>query len=132
METEYKLKPDLGDILRFIRNFLKRLEPLGIDEEKLFDIRLTLEEALINAVKHGSREDKTKFIFLKIKASAKILEIEIEDEGQGFDYENLPSPAQDANLEKLSGRGVFLIRNLMDKVEFFNRGRKMRMVKYLK
>ena len=60
------------------------------------------------------------------------LTIKVTDEGPGFDFKNIPNPTKADNLEKFSGRGVFLIKRLMDEVDFFAGGRGIKMVKYLK
>lgn len=130
MVIDYKLNFSLEGIPEFVNNLVKKLEPMVIDKDKLFDVRLCLEEGLINALKHGNKMDKNKDILLKINASAKSLEIEIKDEGKGFDYSNILLPSDDKNIEKLNGRGIFLIKKFMDKVEFFDGGSKIKMVRY--
>ena len=132
MVIDYKLNLSIGGIPAFVNDLLKRLEPLGVDRKNIFDIRLSLEEALINAVKHGNRLDKNKGVFLKIDVSPQLLEIEIKDEGRGFDHKNIPSPTDEKNIDKSSGRGIFLIKKFMDKVEFLDGGTKIKMVKYWK
>ena len=104
-----------------------------VDEEKIFnifDLRLCLEEALINAVKHGNKMDKNKSIFMKVVFKKNFLCFEIKDEGQGFDYDNIIIPTKKENLEMLSKRGVFLIKKFMDEVEFLDNGSRIKMVKY--
>ncbi len=98
----------------------------------IFDIRLCIEEALTNSVKHGNKMDATKNIFLKINSTDELLSIEIKDEGSGFDHKCIPLPTEKENIEKLSGRGIFLIRNIMDVIEFLDNGSTIKMVKYLK
>lgn len=131
MILEYNLKLSLKEVSTFAKNLIKKLKPIGIDDDSLFDIRLCMEEALINAVKYGNKMDPSKVVSIKVAVAPDKVEMEIKDEGQGFDYSNLPLPTDDQNIEKLSGRGVFLIKNLMNSVEFFDRGSKIKMVKYL-
>lgn len=132
MNINYKLSLTLKDIPRLVENILEKLEPVGIYGDILYAIRLSLEEALINAVTHGNKMDSNKNIFLTVRALPESLEIEVKDEGEGFDYERLPLPTDKENLEKTYGRGIFLIRHFMDKVEFLEGGSKIKMVKYLK
>jgi serine/threonine-protein kinase RsbW len=131
MLIEYKFKSDLGAIPELTRNIFKKLEASGINEDNLFDIRLSLEEALVNAIKHGNKMDKNKEVSLKIKVLPKKVEIEVSGEGRGFDYKNIPLPTDEENIAKPYGRGIFLIKNLMDNVEFFDGGNKIKMVKLL-
>ncbi|MFC1674839.1 ATP-binding protein [Candidatus Omnitrophota bacterium] len=132
MLIEQKLHIALEDVLGFVADFIKKLEPFKINKDKLFDIKLCLSEALINAVKYGNKMDKNKPVLLKLAASVDSVKIEVKDQGSGFDWNSLPSPIDNHNLDKLTGRGVFLIKNLMDKVEFSDGGSRIRMVKYLK
>ena len=63
------------------------------------------------------------YIFYKKKIT-----VEIEDQGNGYDYDNIPDPTLPENINKAGGRGVFLIKHLSDKVEFFDKGRKVQMI----
>ncbi|MDP2924519.1 MAG: ATP-binding protein [Candidatus Omnitrophota bacterium] len=130
MIIEHKIKSNLKAIPQFTLSIFKKLEATGINEDILFDIRLSLEEALINAVKHGNKMQKDKEVSFKIKVLPKSVEMEIKDQGKGFDYKNIPIPTDEKNLEKTSGRGVFLIKKLMDKVEFLDGGSRIKMVKF--
>jgi serine/threonine-protein kinase RsbW len=132
MIIERKLKSDLKIIPEVTLSIFKKLQSLNIREDDLFDIRLCLEEALINAAKHGNKLDKNKEVYFKIKVLPQSIELEIKDQGQGFDCKNLPLPTDEENLEKTSGRGVFLIKKLMDKVEFLDGGSRIRMVKSIR
>jgi serine/threonine-protein kinase RsbW len=120
-------------VIRQVSDFLKSLR---LDDSTMFDLRLSLEEALINAIKHGNKLDKRlsidiEFIIELMRDNNKLI-VHIEDEGNGFDYQNLPDPTKEENLLKTSGRGVFLIRHLMDEVTFNKKGNRISMVKRLK
>lgn len=132
MTIEQKIKLTLKDIPKFVKDLFNQIEISNIGKETYFDIKLCLEEALINAVKHGNKMDKEKNIFLKIKKTDSHLDIEVRDQGQGFDYRKIPSPTDKKNLDKTHGRGIFLIKNLMDNVQFFDGGRKIKMIRYWK
>lgn len=129
INEEIKLFPQ--EVPSFTKKIIKKLKINGIKEEILFDLKLALNEALINAIKHGNNSDKNKSVFLKITKKADKLEICIEDKGKGFDYKNLKLPTAKNNLTKQSGRGVFLIKKFMDELNFFDRGCRLKMVKYL-
>jgi len=132
MISEHKLNLSLKDIPQFTKNLVGELKPLRIPKDILFDLRLVIEEVLVNAVKHGNKMDPRKFVFLKIHTLPQRIDIEIKDQGKGFDYKKLPLPTKKENLHKHSGRGVFLIRKLMDKVKFFDGGSRIKITKLLK
>jgi serine/threonine-protein kinase RsbW len=92
------------------------------------EVRLALREALNNAVKHGSRLDPKKMIHVAYRLDPQEgLWVSIRDEGNGFDPNRVPDPTTPENLERFSGRGLFMIRELMDKVEFRDNGREIQM-----
>lgn len=94
----------------------------GLDKDTLFEIKLCVEEAVRNAMVHGNRSDEK----LPVKVSCRVdddgIRIEVEDRGKGFDHKAVPDPTKADNLTKGSGRGVYLIKKLMDRVEFNDRG----------
>lgn len=132
MVLEYKENISLVQIPAFTESILNELKSLYLSEDILFDVKLSFEEALINAVKYGNKLDSSKSVLVKVIADSQKIEIEVKDQGQGFDYRNLAQPITEANIEKLSGRGVFLIKNFMDKVEFLDNGSRIRMIKYVR
>lgn len=101
------------------------------DESLLFDVRLCVEEALINAIKHGNKLNEKLLVAIDYAINGDKLVIAIQDEGNGFDYKNLPDPTKQSNLYKDSGRGVFLIHKLMDEVVYNGKGNQIKLVKYL-
>jgi len=125
--------PSRLDLLpEFISSLLEKVKVLPIKEEDLFNLKLSIEEALINAIKHGNKMDPHLMVEVNLEAKDDQLIIQIKDQGEGFDFKNLPDPTQNDRLEKTSGRGVFLMRHLMDEVEFLDCGRIVKMVKFLK
>ena len=99
--------------------------------ETVFAIRIALEEAIVNAIKHGNRQDPSKKVFVEAKVTPKRAEITIEDQGEGFKRSCVPDPTAEENLYKCSGRGVLLIESYMDSV-WSRGGRRVRMVKEIK
>lgn len=94
------------------------------------EIRLALREALNNAVKHGSGFNSGKKVHVAVRCNnSDGFWISIRDEGAGFDPDNVPNPTEPENLERFSGRGLFMIRELMDDVQFRDRGREIRMLR---
>jgi len=116
------------DVDAMLREIMGALEnnrcPLGDHDE----IRLALREALNNAVKHGSGFNSSKKVHVAARCNPRDgFWISIRDEGPGFDPARVPDPTVPENLERFSGRGLFMIRELMDDVQFHDHGREIRM-----
>jgi len=111
---------------------LGSLKPYGVSEETLFDIRLSTEEAVRNAIVHGNLSDKNLLTTVSYWIEDGAINIEVEDEGVGFDRGALPDPTTEENLMKGSGRGIYLINRLMDSARFNESGNKITMIKKLK
>ena len=92
---------------------------------ELFGVRLSLEEGLMNAIKHGNQRDPSKFVHVYCEVYDSRAYIEIEDEGPGFDPAAVPDPLAEENLEKTSGRGMLLMRQFMTLVEYQDCGRRL-------
>ncbi len=95
---------------------IDELEARGWSSADQFAVRLALSEALENAVEHGNKRDGSKRIGLSIEIDDKRFYASVSDEGSGFRKEDAPDPTLESNIEKSSGRGLFLIRNFMSKV----------------
>ena len=104
------------------------LAAAGYDEGAMFAIRLAIEEAVVNAFRHGNRSDPSKVVFFRAAIGPDEARFEIEDQGPGFDPAEITDPTVDENLEITSGRGVMLIKAYMTEVEYLPPGNRMRMV----
>lgn len=104
----------------------------GFDEEGVCDIVLVVREAAVNAVLHGNRHDPTKVIRAEFAVTSETLTIQISDEGEGFDPERVVDPLLEENRLRTSGRGVFLMRSIMDEVNFMhlNQGTKITLIRH--
>lgn len=98
-----------------------------VNEDYYGNILIALTEAVNNAIHHGNKSNPNKTVNLGLVSSGSTLTFTIEDEGPGFDYNNLPDPTDPKNIEKPHGRGVFLMKNLADSIEFLNDGSKVKM-----
>jgi serine/threonine-protein kinase RsbW len=87
-------------------------------ERDIFGIRLALEEALVNAIKHGNQLDRAKQVRIAYKVAADRFDVLVGDEGPGFDPNDLPDPTAVENLERTCGRGVMLMRHYMTVVDY--------------
>jgi serine/threonine-protein kinase RsbW len=108
---------------------LKRVEKLGVIKSEQSNLFVALDEAFVNAVKHGNKFDAKKLIRITAEVSKEEARFTIEDEGEGFDVNNIPDPLDPENLFKTSGRGVLFIYNIMDEVKYNDRGNRLTMVK---
>jgi serine/threonine-protein kinase RsbW len=100
-------------------------------EHDIFGIRLALEEAMVNAIKHGNNMDRTKKVQISYRVRKERFDISIADEGPGFDPLDVPDPTAVENLERPCGRGLMLMRHYMTSVEFGQSGNVVRMCKVL-
>lgn len=100
----------------------------AVDEDYYGNILIAVTEAVNNAINHGNRQNPDKQVRVDFVERADRLSFSVQDEGEGFDFEGLPDPTDPENLEKISGRGVFLMRHLADEVEFSDNGRKVEMI----
>ena len=99
------------------------------DDQDQFYIELAVEEALVNAVKHGNQLDDAKKVSVKCVITPARFDIRIEDEGAGFDPGDVPDPTAPENLERPCGRGLLLIRRFMTDVRYHGRGNVVTMSK---
>ena len=111
------------------REILSTLEAGGFSQDDIFAVHLALEEAFLNAVKHGNRMDPTKKVQIDYTVDQEKVEISMTDEGPGFDPGRVPDPRVGKNLYRPEGRGLLLIRSYMHTVEYNERGNSLRMVR---
>lgn len=110
---------------------LEYFASFGAKKDDNFDIKLCVEEAVRNAIVHGNRSDKKLPVKISYWMKDGRINIEVEDRGNGFDHKRIPDPTKGENISRNSGRGVYLIRKLMDEVEYNDIGNKVRMAKRL-
>ena len=134
-DAERKLRmtvpSETGNIRKVSARILSNLTPYRLDEATIFDIKLCIEEAVRNAIVHGNRADKRRSVTVTFWVEGGALMIEIADEGSGFDQSTLADPTSALHILKNSGRGVYLIKKLMDRVEYTDNGTRVLMVKKL-
>ncbi len=104
------------------------LEELGFGETAAFAVRLSLEEAITNAVRHGHVGDEQRIVEVVAKIGRGAVRLEVGDEGPGFDPDAVPDPTAEENLTIASGRGLSLIRAFMTDVEVVPPGNRIIMV----
>lgn len=120
------IQNDLDHVYELETAILSEVEEAGYDENARFALRLALDEALINAYKHGNHTDPSRKVYVRYEINPDGVEVEIEDEGDGFMVESLADPRNNDSIHKTSGRGIFLIRSFMSSLEFSSRGNVIR------
>lgn len=105
------------------------MEAEGYLRKDVFGMGLALEEALVNAIRHGNQNDPSKHVQVRYRVSQQRAMVDVEDEGQGFDPDSVPDPTAPENLRRPSGRGVFLMRHYTDEMRFSGRGNKVLLCK---
>ena len=131
MGDAFEIPSDIRYIRKTSNKMVRSLKRSAVDESTLFDIKLCVEEALRNAMVHGNRSDKGLVVKVSYRIDKDRFEAVVEDEGSGFDPEKVPDPTVEENMLKYGGRGVYLIKRLMDEVEYNDRGNRVKMVKYI-
>ncbi len=120
-ELSFRSKPEnIGLIEPYVRNIQKKYR---LDEETCFNILLVLTEAVNNSILHGNQSDPSKFVTVKLNSSKQTIAFTIGDEGRGFDPASIPDPTGPDRIDCPNGRGVFLMRELSDKIHFRDDGR---------
>src|SRR5215203_6119737 len=128
-KIEFELPSDLALMNGILEYLQDRVAKLGLIRPERSNLFIALDEAFVNAVKHGNKNDPTKLLKITAELSPKEASFTVEDEGEGFDIREIPNPCDPANLFRTSGRGVLLIYNIMDEVEYNAQGNRVKMVK---
>lgn|SRR5690554_2795321 len=96
-----------------------------IQEDFYGNILIAVTEAINNSIQHGNDSDQEKQVSLSVLENTNEIKFVVRDEGKGFAYDKLPDPTAPENIEKESGRGIFLMKALADDVEFEENGSKV-------
>jgi serine/threonine-protein kinase RsbW len=136
VRLEFTSAVEMVDFVQVVSDHVGRT--FGLDDDALHWVGVAIRESVINAIRHGNRNDVSKHVFVEFGVApadeVAVLTISVRDQGEGFDPETLESPLDPENLLKSSGRGIFLIRNFMDEVRLRRApegGMEIRMVKRL-
>ncbi len=127
--AELVIPSDPAEARRLQDDIEHQLRSHAYSDHEIFSIKLAVEEALVNAIKHGNRMDPAKRVRVAYRVNAQRFDIHIADEGPGFDPADVPDPTQAENLERPCGRGLMLMRHYMSEVVFTERGSTVSMSK---
>ncbi len=121
--------PSKIENLRIVEKAIDELSAeYNLKSELYGNILIAAIEAANNGILHGNKLDETKNINVTFLVSKENLVITVKDQGQGFDYLHIPDPTSPENIEKINGRGVFLMEKLSDKINFFENGSRVELI----
>jgi prepilin-type N-terminal cleavage/methylation domain-containing protein/prepilin-type processing-associated H-X9-DG protein len=124
------IRSDMEEVSHLREEIIELAVNRNFDQRDVYAIRQALDEALVNAVRHGSGMDPTKQVAVEYRVTDDRFEVTIEDQGTGFDPEKLDDPLECINLLRPYGRGVFLMRHYMSEVVFHPPGNKVTLTKF--
>ncbi|MFN2127915.1 MAG: ATP-binding protein [Anaerolineales bacterium] len=123
MKKDLQIPSDIGN-LRLVEKAIDELSlELNLSDEIYGNVMVATMEATNNAIIHGNNSDPKKNVKIRIQLEEKVLKVHVEDQGVGFDYANVPDPTSPENLEKINGRGIFLMEHLSDEILYQEEGR---------
>ena len=121
--------PSKIENLRIVEKAIDELSAeYNLNSELYGNILIAAIEAANNGILHGNKLDENKNINVSFSVTKENLTITVKDQGQGFDYLHIPDPTSPENIEKINGRGVFLMEKLSDKINFFDNGSKVELI----
>ena len=124
--------PSLTENIRIVESFIDNAkEKFNFNDDIYGNIIIAITESVNNAIIHGNNSDKNKNVSLSLQVNDNSLKFTIEDQGNGFNYNYLYDPTAPENLEKIGGRGIFLMKHLCDEVSFHDNGKKVELSFYL-
>ena len=131
LEAELALRfpSDVALIEEAVETVARHLETQFLDRRTVrFNCRVALSEAIANAIQYGNRNDPSRHVHVRVLFGRHAIEMEVADEGPGFDPGHVPDPTSPERLESPDGRGIFLIRRLVDEVRFNDKGNAICMI----
>jgi serine/threonine-protein kinase RsbW len=128
-EFDVEFPSDAGEGHVVQERIISLVESVPFGDRDIFGIRLAIEEALVNAIKHGNQMDISKKVRVACRVTSESVRIEIEDQGDGFDFSEVPDPTADENLERPCGRGLMLMRAFMTSITYNDKGNRVVLVK---
>jgi len=129
---EFVIPSDLNEARRLQEFIERQLQQCHYEDKEIFGIRLALEEAIVNAIKHGNQMDRGKKVHVRFRVLPERFDVGVTDEGPGYNPGDVPDPLADENLERPSGRGLFLMQYYMTEVVVHPPGNRLTMSKVRK
>lgn len=129
-EQTWEIPSDTSAGQEIQETIIQLLEQREFTDRDVFGMRLALEEGIVNAIKHGNRMDREKFVRIYCLVDEVKARVVIEDEGSGFTPDEVPDPTAEENLEKPCGRGIMLMKAFMNVIEYNERGNVLTLEKH--
>lgn len=126
---EINIPSDTSEGQKIQLRIIDLLKDNDYSDRDLFGMRLALEEALVNAIKHGNKLSATKEVNVICEVHENHVKVVITDEGKGFKLQDIPDPTEEENLEKPCGRGIMLMKAYMTSVEYNAQGNSVTFIK---
>lgn len=121
--------PSVRENVRVAENFIEDAKKTySITDDLYGNIMVAVIESVSNAIIHGNKQDEKKNVNVDLTVDTSAISIEVTDQGNGYDYSSIPDPTLPENLQKPGGRGLFLMKNLCDKVNFYDNGRRIQLI----
>lgn len=121
--------PSTRENVRYVEKYIENArKEYHIDEDIYGNMVVAITESVTNAIIHGNKLDSTKNVDLEMNLTNSKITIEVKDEGAGYNYNDVPDPTLPENITKPGGRGLFLMKNLCDKVEFYDNGKTVHLI----
>lgn len=124
--------PSLPENIRIVESFIDNVkEKYSLNDDVYGNVMIAVTESVTNAIAHGNKGEKNKAVSLTMHLDESSLKFTVLDQGEGFDFHDLPDPTSPENLDKPGGRGIFLMKNLCDEVNFATKGNSVELIFYL-
>lgn len=127
MEKSLTIESKIENINQVEKVIDELSEEFGFHSDLYGNLLIATIEGVNNCIVHGNKFDESKNVELNIEVSEKKVLVSIEDQGSGFDYLNIPDPTKPENIESFHGRGIFLMKNLADEMEFNEKGTQVKL-----
>ena len=118
VELEHSLPSEVAAISPFVDKLMRLIRKCGYADEGESDVEVALREALANAIIHGNHENPGKHVHVRCCCEPSEISIAVKDEGRGFDVDTIADPTALENQGSIHGRGIYLMKALMDEVRF--------------
>ena len=127
--TRRVIPNSIAGALEAVKAILARVRACGYNDAEHFAVRLALDEAISNAIRHGNKNQPDRQLTIEYEVDDRCVCVSVADEGEGFEPRQIPDPTLDRHLERPHGRGVMLMKAYMDEVRFNEQGNCVTLVK---
>ena len=118
LELERSLPSEVAAISPFVDRLMVLFRKCGCASQAESDVEIALREALANAIIHGNHQDPRKHVYVRCRCKPDEVSIAVKDEGRGFDINTITDPTGPENIGSVHGRGIYLMKAVMDEVRF--------------